>query len=636
MASSRAERRLSAILAADVVGFSHLVEQDEAGTLAALKDLRREVIDPLLTEYTGRIVKLMGDGAIVEFGSVVDAVACADAIQKGVAHHQAARPADRRILFRIGVNLGDVVVEGSDLMGDGVNIAARLEQICPPGAVMISGTAYDQLQGKLDLPVTVTGKQRVKNIDRPIRTYVINPGIKQATARRFVGRLRRWAPAGAMILLLLGLAGGLASWLRSSGSMPSVRPAIAALPFDNLPGDDATRRLADGITEDIITDLSRFRDLDVIARNTTSTFKKPVDVRSIGKVLNVSYVLEGSLQRQGDRIRVVAQLIDTATGTHVWSSRWDRPAADLFALQSEVAEQVAAKLGGAFGVGTISAVEIQRARRRPPTDLTAYEHYLLAAEAKSLRRPEMGVDHAEKAVELDPNFARAYTARGWLRYFRINAIEDWKREIDLVGNDFRWAVLLDPADAEARMALGVYLIETGHPTEAAVEFDRAIDHSPANALILAVVAGNLPYLGRTEEAVVMADKALRLDPYMPHANRGALKDAYFFARRFDRTVEEITAIPEASRSRWATVVLAASYAMLGKVDEAAAAKTAMIARVGETSAEYWLNDRPPFTRSAERDVFVETFRKLDLLMCYTDEQAAKLTKPRRLPECVPR
>ena len=257
MATAWVERRLAAILAADVVGYSRLVEKDEAGTLSALKALRSAVIDPLLTEYHGRIVKLMGDGALAEFGSVVDAVACAVAVQTGIAEHQADVPPERRIVFRIGVNLGDVVVEGDDLLGDGVNIAARLEQICPPGGVMISGTAYDQLQGKIDLPMEFAGEQQVKNIDRPIRTYRVRHPIRIADRRVFPAVVpRRGLTTTAAVLLLA--AGAVGWWLWPATPAYTSKPSIAVLPFDNLGSDDATGRLADGITEDVITDLARF------------------------------------------------------------------------------------------------------------------------------------------------------------------------------------------------------------------------------------------------------------------------------------------------------------------------------------------------------------------------------------------
>jgi class 3 adenylate cyclase len=284
MASARAERRLAAILAADVVGYSRLVEHDEAGTLSALKVLRREVIDPLLTEHQGRIVKLMGDGALVEFGSVVDAVACAVAIQKGVAENQADIPTERRIIFRIGVNLGDVIHEvDGDLYGDGVNIAARLQTLADPGGICISGTAYDHLQGKLDCDYEYLGERALKNMERPVRLY--RPLLDGTTARTASPR----------------------------PPLPD-RPSIAVLPFNAMSADPEQDFFSDGLTEDITTALSKLKGFFVIARNTMVTYKgKFVDVRAIGRELGIRYVLEGSVRKSGNRVRVTAQLIDAAS-----------------------------------------------------------------------------------------------------------------------------------------------------------------------------------------------------------------------------------------------------------------------------------------------------------------------------------
>jgi TolB-like protein/class 3 adenylate cyclase len=368
MAAPRPERRLAAILAADIVGYSRLVERDEAGTLAAIKTLRGEVIDPLLAEHHGRIVKLMGDCAIVEFGSVVDAVACAVAVQTAAAKRQADVAADQRIVFRIGINLGDVVVEGEDLLGDGVNVAARLEQLCDPGGVLVSGTAYDHLKGKLGLRLEPRGVQHLKNIREPVRVYrvaSIGAGSARRPAREAV---RRWGLGVAALLFAVVFLAGV--WWLWPVERASAAPSIAVLTFDNLGGDEATGRLAEGLTEDIITDLARHRDLAVIARNSTGVYRgTPVDIRSVGTDLGVGYVLEGSIQRQGDHVRVTAQLINARTGAHAWSGRWDRPARDVFAVQTEIAERVASTLGG---YGVLTSESVAAAKRKRPADLEAY------------------------------------------------------------------------------------------------------------------------------------------------------------------------------------------------------------------------------------------------------------------------
>jgi len=315
MATARAERRLAAILAADVVGYSRLVEHDEARTLSALKVLRQEVIDPLLAEHQGRIVKLMGDGALVEFGSVVDAVACAAAIQRNVAENQVDIPTERRIIFRIGVNLGDVIHEvDGDLYGDGVNIAARLQTLADPGGVCISGTTYDHLQGKLDCDYEYLGERALKNMERPVRLYR---------------------------LLLEGTA-------RTASPRPALpdRPSIAVLPFNAMCADPEQDFFSDGLTEDITSALSKLKGFFVIARTTMFTYRgKPVDVRAIGRELGIRYVLEGSVRKSGNRVRVTAQLIDAASEAHLWAESYDGDLGDICVIQDEITASVVRRLG---------------------------------------------------------------------------------------------------------------------------------------------------------------------------------------------------------------------------------------------------------------------------------------------------
>ena len=364
LASHRVERRLAAILAADIVGYSRLVEQDEAGTLAAIKRLREGTIDPLLAEHQGRIVKLMGDGAIVEFGSVVDAVACAVAVQKAVAEHQADDPADRRIVFRIGINLGDVVVEGDDLLGDGVNVAARLEQLCEPGGVLVSGTAYDQLQGKLGLPLEFTGEQRVKNIARPVRAYRVRlDGKAGAPADAATRAARDWRQLAALSPDRRSPAVGMVAVAGAPPATPR-SPSIAVLPLENRSGDARLGRLADGMIENVIGDLTGL-GWYVMARGTTFAYRdEPRDPRRIGEELGVGYVVEGSLEGDGRRLLANVALVDAATGRQVWSERYDRPLEDLFAVQDELALRIATSLGG-----TLWRDRLDLAQRKRPGSL---------------------------------------------------------------------------------------------------------------------------------------------------------------------------------------------------------------------------------------------------------------------------
>ncbi|RWO88582.1 adenylate/guanylate cyclase domain-containing protein [Mesorhizobium sp.] len=371
------DRKLLAILAADVVGYSKAMEADEAGTIARLRAIRADLTDPAIARHHGRIVKLMGDGALVAFDSIVDAVACAEEIQKAMAARNAALPEPERMVFRIGVNLGDVALVDGDFYGDGVNVAARLEQLAEPGGVMVSGTAFDHLQGKLDCPLDFVGEQQVKNIARPVRAYRLRLNGKRArwTLRK---AMPRWAIPVAVALAALAI-------LASAWQFWSAKPSIAVLPLNNYGGDEATGRLADGLTEDIITDLSRMSEFDVIARNSTDVYKgKSADVRQIGRDLKVRYVLEGSIQRQGERIRVTAQLIDSETGAHVWSESWDRPVQDLFAVQTEIADHIVSQFE--MTTGPIKSVDLGVARRKRPKSLTAYELTLLGVEKHADRQ----------------------------------------------------------------------------------------------------------------------------------------------------------------------------------------------------------------------------------------------------------
>lgn len=350
------ERRLVAILAADIVGYSRLTEADETGTLATIKDLRRDVIDPQLDKHHGRIVKLMGDGALAEFGSVVDAATFAIAMQQEVAARQLPVTPDKRIVFRIGINLGDVVVEeDGDLLGDGVNVAARLEQLCEPGGILVSGTAYDHLHGKLDHPLAFTGEQRVKNIARPVRAYRIRLD-GQAERRRLWPRRphRRHLATAAVLAALVGGAviwwfpwnplGGTAMPDRASLSLPD-KPSIAVLPFDNLGPDPEQAYFADGMAEDLITDLSKLAGVFVVARNSSWAYKgKPTKVQTVAAELGVRYVLEGSVRRQGDQVRINAQLIDARGGHHLWAERYDGALHDVFGFQDKVIGQIVAAL----------------------------------------------------------------------------------------------------------------------------------------------------------------------------------------------------------------------------------------------------------------------------------------------------
>ena len=632
MATAWVERRLVAILAADVVGYSHLVEMDEAGTLGALKALRREVIDPLLAEYHGRIVKLMGDGAIVEFGSVVDAVACAVAVQKSVMAQQDGVPPERRIVFRIGINLGDVVVEGDDLLGDGVNVAARLEQICDPGGVLISGTAFDQLQGKIDLPMEFAGEQRVKNIERPIRTYRVRRGAASPGVFPFRSVARRGLAATAAVLLLMG--GAVGWWLWPATPAYASKPSIAVLPFANLGGDDATARLADGITEDIITDLARFPEFEVVSRNSTGIYKgKAVDMRQVGKDLGVGYVLEGSFQRQGERLRATVQLIDAKTGTLVWSNRWDRPVEEVFALQTELAEQVANRLGS--GAGLIQEAGRKAAKRKRPENLNAYELYLLGTE-KLEQVTKESIDESirllKRSVELDPTLARAWVELHWAYQQSASFGADPLQAERLARDAAERAVALDPSDAEAHAALGDAFAMAEDLARAEAELDEALRLNPGSAELLTMYAVWGISFGEPERGAEAADKAIRLNPrFLPWQAR-PLSHAYFVVGRYDDALRMLERLSPDQWTEGVVVRRAGALAGVGRMEEARAAVADALKRFPDLTIEGFVSG--PGGSDLERQRYIEAMRAAHFPACARPETLARFAKPMRLPECV--
>ena len=608
MTTPRVERRLAAILAADIVGYSRLVEQGEAGTLEAIRDLRERIVDPLLAEHQGRIVKLMGDGAIIEFGSVVDAVACAVAIQQGVAERQTTVPTARRIIFRIGINLGDVVVECADLLGDGVNIAARLEQLCEPGGVLISGTAYDQLQGKHAHSVDALGERSLRGIERPIRTYAVRTGTGRPDA----------TPTGT-----------------APEPTPADRLSIAVLPFANLSGDDRQQSFADGITEDIISDLSRFHDLDVIASHCSFPHRdRAGDPGRIGHELGVRFVLAGSLQRVGDRVRVSARLIDVAPGTYPWSERWERSTADIFAVQTEIAERTANSLAGD---GVILHAAASSAMRMRPDRLSAYERHLIGRQHLARFTPEdarRALEHYRTAIELRPNLARAWTgmaaSQSQLAGFS-DMPEPWDRQSVEAA---RRAVELDRMDADAYAMLGEGLGWTGKFAEAAAALERAVTLNPSSADVLARYAGWAPRFGMPERGAEAADRARLLNPSWPVWYNMYLCRAYFFARRHAEALAMVERKPASSIHLQDMVYAAASAAMLGDAERSRLWRDRAMAVAPELTAEWHLRaGGTAIADEAARRVLAQAMVRAGFTLCATAEQAARLTERDRLPEC---
>jgi adenylate cyclase len=482
MAEERTQRRLAAILAADVVGYSRLMQLDEAGTLAALKTRRREVLQPAIARHRGRIVKVMGDGVLIEFASAVDAVECAVVLQEAMEAANAGLPEDRWIVLRIGINLGDVMVEGSDLYGDGVNIAARLEALADAGSVFISQTVFSHVKSKTHLDFVDLGERSLKNMAEPVRVYRLS------------------GPA----TLLTGT-------VTAKGDLPS-KPSIAVLPFTNMSGDPEQEYFSDGITEDIITDLSQVSALFVVARNTAFTFKgKAVEIVETARKMNVGHILEGSVRKVGNRIRITVQLIDGSTGDHRWGERYDRDFVDIFALQDDISKKVV----GALKVRLLPE-EIKAITNRPTTNVQAYECYLQGRSSflegwgdKDLLRSAR--EMFAKATKIDPGYARAYAGMAdcdtnlWI-------IGDLDVSYDDILANSTKALALAPNLAEAHASKGMALFWTGHPEEATITLERAIELDSGLFEAHFFYAEACRSAGRYDHAAALFERAAELRP----------------------------------------------------------------------------------------------------------------------------
>jgi adenylate cyclase len=479
MPEGRVIRRLAAILAADVAGYSRLMGADEEGTLAALKAIRRELSDPKVKGHRGRIVKTTGDGLLIEFASVVDAVRCAVEVQEGMAERNARVPEARRIEFRMGINLGDIIRDRGDIYGDGVNVAARLEALAEPGGICVSRVVCDQVRDKLDFSFEDMGEQRVKNITRPVHVWRIRPGAEPTT------------PAPALAL-------------------PD-KPSIAVLPFQNMSGDPEQDYFADGMVEEIITALSKMRWFFVIARNSTFTYKgKSVDIKQVGRDLGVRYALEGSVRKAGNRMRITAQLIDAATGNHVWAERYDRGLADMFAVQDEITERVVAAIEP-----ELYAAEDIHSRRKPPESLDAWECVMRALSAIGQGTRE-GNTEAERlcrrAIAIAPAYGQAHSLLSWALIRHSYWSGDLRTVAAEIDAEAQLALAIDDRDPWAHLAQGNAFIRFRRFEEAVMALRRALELNPNFALAHAVLATALAEQETGEGAAEHAEHALRLSP----------------------------------------------------------------------------------------------------------------------------
>jgi adenylate cyclase len=581
----RIERRLSAIMAADVAGYSRLMHNDEEATHAALTALLADAVEPVIAEHGGHIVKNTGDGFLAEFPSAVEAVRTAMQFQNRIHELTMDDAEDRRIAFRVGINIGDVIVEAHDIFGDGVNIAARLEGVAEPGGICISQTVLNHARDKVSFEVEDAGEQTLKNIARPVHVYriIIEPSRRPATPKPEIPAL----------------------------ALPD-KPSVAVLPFTNMSGDPEQEFVSDGIAEDVITALSHYPSLFVIARNSSFTYKgRAVDVKQVGRELGVRYVLEGSVRKAGNRIRVTAQLIEAGTSNHVWAERYDRDLADIFAVQDELTEALTTALAPA-----IADAELRRAMRKPPGSLdawAAYQRGLWHLSKATADDDATAEKFFKQAIDLDPTFSGGY---GALALYQLQAAALYQK-LDLSTAQrsaealARRAVALDGADAEARSCLGWALQARGEADGALAEIERALSMSPNLAIAHGHRGATLIFAGRPKEGLTALETCIRLDPRDPYLAVRLLHIAcgLYFCSEYEASIEAskrlIRSYPDFPMIyRW-------SAAALGQLGRPAEAKEALEKAVSRTPAAFdmYVRNRAPWFRPEDHAHLVEGLRK---------------------------
>jgi TolB-like protein/class 3 adenylate cyclase/cytochrome c-type biogenesis protein CcmH/NrfG len=586
MAENPVQRRLAAILAADVVGYSRLMGQDEAGTLAALKARRKEVLRPLVAKYQGRIFKVTGDGVLVEFASAVNAVQCAVDLQHGMAAANGSLSEDRRIALRIGVNLGDVMVEGNDLYGDGVNIAARLEALAEEGGILVSGTAYDHIKNNIKVKFVDLGTQTLKNIAEPVRVYRV-AGTQTISITQF---------------------------------KPAIdRPSVAILPFTNMSGDPEQQYFSDGITEDIITELSRFRELIVISRTSSFAFRgQAAPIAEIARKLGVQYVVEGSIRKSGKRVRITAQLIDANGDKHIWAEHYDRELEDIFEVQDDVVHRITGTL-----VGRLEDARQERAKRQSRSELRAYDIYLRAREhffSWSSEENRKAAELLERAIEIEPDYAAALAllsevySRDWFNGWSLDPQNDLANSHRLAAR----AIELDDEDSRTHTSMGVADLFRNEPDRAKHHFETALRLNPSDARVLVYYSRHAVFDGRPELSVELVQRALQLNPFGKY--NWYLGLAKFAAHSYEDAIALLRNVRDPSPA--VEALLAGSFAQLDRMDEAKTAYKRFLELAGKTPMMQALKDttdwrnyfsaRWPFRDKADLEHLLNALRKAGL------------------------
>jgi adenylate cyclase len=584
-------RKLVAVMYADMVGYSRLIGLDDAGTLQRLRALRANLIDPAIEQHGGRIVQTGGDSLLVVFDSIDGAVRCAAKVQREVPAMDGARPADESIRFRVGMSIGDAIADGTDLHGDAVNVAARLQAECPPGGICVSRSVRDHVHGRLDLAFEELGILNLKNIARPVEAFLLRPNVGASLSRSVERAL-----------------------VRGTGEalpLPD-KPSIAVLAFTNMSGDPEQEYFSDGIADDIITELSRSRSLFVIARNSSFTYKgRAVDIKQVGRDLGVRYVLEGSVRRSSGRVRVVAQLIDAETGNHIWAERYDRALEDVFLVQDEITNAIVTAIRPA-----VADAESQRALRKPPESLGAWEAYqrgLWHYAKKTVTDHERAKQFFHRAVEIDASFAAPYVtlARAYLDDCGALGTRSPEDAAKLAASWAEKAIAIDPEDADARAMFAWAALTAGNADKAHDQVLLARSTNPDSPLAILIEAHILMHTGQPIQARRRLMEFLRIEPRGPH-NASAmhwLAVSYYYERDYIRSVETsrrvVARYPDVPNSyRW----LAAALGQLGQKEEASAALRKAL-EVSPQSFEFYISRRPPWHRPEDYEHMLEGLRK---------------------------
>ena len=581
LATEHVERRLTAILAADVAGYSRLTGMDEEGTHAQLTGHLRSLVDPKIAEHRGRVVKNTGDGLLAEFGSVVEAVRCAVDVQRGMIERNAEVPQGKRIEFRIGINVGDIIIDRGDIFGDGVNVAARLEGFAEPGGICVSARVQEDVQGKLDVAFEDAGDQHFKNIERPVRAFrVLLNGPKQSA----LGRKRAGALVLAGVFALLAVGGGATWWwhavrhgavespqpaVRSAST--SARPTVAVLPFLTLSTEPDDDYFGDGLTEDIISALGRFSELTVLARNAVFPYKgKQLRSEELGRELGARYLVEGTVRRSSDRLRISVQLADASNGTLLWSTQYDEEPKDIFSIQDNITRRVS----GALAV-KLTKLEQARSAAKPPTSLEAYD-LVLRGRALLARNTRSGTVEArslfQRAIDIDPNYAAAYVGLG--NAYQLSFILGWTDQpvetLKRIQNLATTAIGLDASNPAAHALLGQVWLHFRQYDQAIDQLRLALDLNPSNAETYGWLGRALLFTGALEDAIKASETALRLDPNLDAPRVWDLGTAYFLAGRTADSIRLMTqTVAREPGIVSPYVTLAAAYSEAGKPEDAA-------------------------------------------------------------------